>query len=275
MPTFGEELRQAREERGISLRQIADSTHIGVRFLQAIESDNYSILPGGIFNRSFVRSYARYIGIDEEQALTRYNQQLEEQGGEPPRAPAARFEGIDEEEPSSWGSISLIALILIILGVGGYGAYRYFKGNSAKAEAHSPSARGGLPVATSTPDAVPAETPGPTAAPSVAAPTTTPSLAPTVQTASAPPDALRVKLQAQDAECWIKVKTDGNKPDTKILRPGEAQDYVATDKLVLNLGNLPSLSVTLNGQRMKVPTKNGTVAENVIITKDNYQKFIE
>src|SRR5438132_13616275 len=112
MPSFGEELRQAREERGISLRQISDATHIGVRFLQAIESDNYSILPGGIFTRSFVRSYARYIGIDEEQALARYNQQLEEQGGEPPRTPAARFEGIEDEEPSSWGSISLIALIL-------------------------------------------------------------------------------------------------------------------------------------------------------------------
>src|SRR2546421_1980460 len=141
MPSFGEELRRAREERGVSLRQISDATHIGVRFLQAIESDNYAILPGGIFNRAFVKNYARYIGLDEEQALARYNQQLEEQGGEPPRVPAARFEGIDEDEPSSWGSISLIFLIVVIVVLGGYGVYRYLKGGAAKsAESANPPA---------------------------------------------------------------------------------------------------------------------------------------
>jgi cytoskeleton protein RodZ len=277
MPSFGEELKQAREERGISLRQISDATHIGIRFLQAIESDNYAILPGGIFNRSFVKSYARYIGIDEEQALARYNQQLEEMGGEPPRTPATRFEGIEDDEPSSWGSISLIIIILVILGLGGYGAYRYFTGDSAKAGEPTNSFAGtGEPVASAansaSTTASPEATPQPEA--NFAAPAAEPS--PTAVSQAQAAEELRVQLHARDAECWIKVKTDENQPETKMLQPGETRIFRASDKIVLNLGNMPSLSVTLNGRPAKLPTRsNGTVAENVIITRDNYQKFIE
>jgi cytoskeletal protein RodZ len=269
MPSLGEELRRAREERGVSLRQISDATHIGVRFLQAIEADNYAILPGGIFNRSFVRSYARYIGIDEEQALARYNQQLEEMGGEPPKSSSARFEAFEEEEPSSWGSISLILLILVILGVGGYGAYRYFKGNAAKGgePLKSPSAQhAGAP--TSSPEASPAAA---EAKPLAAIPTPAPTAM------SAPPETLRMRIEAHDEECWIKVTTDNNRPEMGILKPGEGRDFVADDKIILNLGRLPAVSVTLNGRPAKIPAsgKDGTVAERVVITKDNYQKFIE
>ncbi len=266
MPSFGEELRRAREERGVSLRQIADATHIGVRFLQAIESDNYAILPGGIFNRAFVKNYARYIGLDEEQALARYNQQLEEQGGEPPRVPAARFEGIEDDEPSSWGSISLVILILVILGLGGYGAWRYFKGNAAKANEslNPPAAQHEAPGSVPSPAAT--ETPQPSISPAAAS----------APAANVPPDALRVRVEARDQECWTKIKADEGKPEIVTLKPGEARDYVAKEKIVLNLGNLPHLGVTLNGRPAKFPAKaNGTVAENIIITKDNYQKFIE
>src|SRR3989440_6927105 len=126
MPSFGEELRRAREERGVSLRQISDATHIGVRFLQAIESDNYAILPGGIFNRAFVKSFARYIGLDEEQALAHYQMQLEEQGGEPPRSSAPRFDALEDNDTSSWTSTLLAAFVILIIGLGAYGAYRYF-----------------------------------------------------------------------------------------------------------------------------------------------------
>ena len=63
--SLGQELKRAREERGVALRDIATSTHIGVRFLQAIEGDDYKILPGGVFNRAFVRKFAKQVGYDE------------------------------------------------------------------------------------------------------------------------------------------------------------------------------------------------------------------
>ena len=69
---FGERLRRERETRGISLDEIAASTKIGTRLLRALEEDRFDMLPGGIFNKSYVRAYARHIGIDEEQAVADY-----------------------------------------------------------------------------------------------------------------------------------------------------------------------------------------------------------
>src|ERR1041385_6555643 len=76
MPTLGEELRQRREQRGISLAEISETTRIGTRFLKAIETDNFSILPGGIFTRSFIRAFAKHVGMNEDEALSLYLQQL-------------------------------------------------------------------------------------------------------------------------------------------------------------------------------------------------------
>src|SRR5437660_3061072 len=76
MPTLGEELKHKREQRGITLAEIAEATRIGTRFLKAIETDNFSILPGGIFTRSFIRAYAKYVGMNEEDAIGLYIQQV-------------------------------------------------------------------------------------------------------------------------------------------------------------------------------------------------------
>jgi cytoskeletal protein RodZ len=66
---FGARIRQAREQRGISLRQIAETTKISVSVLEALERNDISRLPGGIFSRGFVRSYAVEIGVDPEQTV--------------------------------------------------------------------------------------------------------------------------------------------------------------------------------------------------------------
>jgi len=70
--TLGEKLRQAREERGISISEVAEQTRISSLYLESIEKDDYKILPGGIFNKGFIKSYAKYIGYDEHQALQEY-----------------------------------------------------------------------------------------------------------------------------------------------------------------------------------------------------------
>lgn len=74
--TLGEKLRQAREERGISISEVAEQTRISPLYLQSIENDDYKPLPGGIFNKGFVKSYAKFIGIDEQEALQDYSRLL-------------------------------------------------------------------------------------------------------------------------------------------------------------------------------------------------------
>src|SRR5437868_7414947 len=69
---FGSRMRHAREQRGVSLRQIAEATKIGISALEALERNEISRLPGGIFSRAFVRSYAAEIGVDPEQTVREF-----------------------------------------------------------------------------------------------------------------------------------------------------------------------------------------------------------
>lgn len=69
---FGEHLRREREMRGVSLDEITAATRIGTRFLEAIESEQWDRLPGGVFNRGFVRAVARFLGLDEEDLIAEY-----------------------------------------------------------------------------------------------------------------------------------------------------------------------------------------------------------
>src|ERR1043166_9720752 len=78
--SIGEKLRLAREARGIALREISEQTRISMRYLEGIETDDYKRLPGGIFNRSFIRAYAKFVGFDEHEALEDYARTLRERG---------------------------------------------------------------------------------------------------------------------------------------------------------------------------------------------------
>ncbi len=267
MPSLGEELKQAREERGITLREIADATHIGLRFLQAIEADDYSILPGGIFNRSFVRSYARYVGLDEEHALTRYNQQVEAQEKESRRNSSSPFEVIEGEGTSSWGSTFFVLLILVILGAGGYGAYLYYQKYLARANRADQS----QPLRSEAPRPVTPPSPKPRDSPE--SPLPMPASVPATTTLT---DGMKLQILARDGDCWLRVKVDQEKAEERTLKQGELGEYLATEKIVLTLGNVPVVKLTLNGAPVKLqPTSKGSVAENVLITKENYQSFIQ
>src|SRR3989442_2022902 len=73
LASFGEELRREREIRGISLKEISDATKISKRFLEAIERNDHRTLPAPVFTRGFVREYARYLGLNAEEIVNRYN----------------------------------------------------------------------------------------------------------------------------------------------------------------------------------------------------------
>jgi cytoskeletal protein RodZ len=72
MSEFGTELRRERESRGIGLGVISEATKISARHLQALEANNFEQLPGGVFNKGIVRSYARVVGLDEDACVARF-----------------------------------------------------------------------------------------------------------------------------------------------------------------------------------------------------------
>jgi cytoskeleton protein RodZ len=95
LPSFGEKLKLEREKRKITLEQISSSTKIGIRMLQALEEDRFNQLPGGIFNKGFVRAYSHCVGLDEDQTVADY---LQASGDAPPVSTeiAAREDGARE-----------------------------------------------------------------------------------------------------------------------------------------------------------------------------------
>src|SRR6267142_710593 len=72
MGEFGNRLRRERELRGITLQEISESTKISKKSLEALEKEEFDALPGGVFNRGFVRSYARYVGLNPDEAIADY-----------------------------------------------------------------------------------------------------------------------------------------------------------------------------------------------------------
>jgi cytoskeletal protein RodZ len=80
MSNFGEELKRERELRSISLREVAESTKINIRYLEALENNDFTQLPGGVFNKGFVRAVSQFIGVDEEAMINAYL--LEQQSGD-------------------------------------------------------------------------------------------------------------------------------------------------------------------------------------------------
>lgn len=78
MGAFGEKLRKQREQQGISLEAVSNTTKISIRMLRALEEERFEQLPGGVFNKGFVRAYARHVGLDEEEAIAEYLDTLRE-----------------------------------------------------------------------------------------------------------------------------------------------------------------------------------------------------
>jgi cytoskeleton protein RodZ len=111
MASFGEELQRERELRDISLREIADATNISVQFLEALEKNEFSELPGGVYIRGFIRSTARHLGLDEDETLDSYRAEVERQELALQNRPGAIPKGVTS--PGSRFAETLVAASII------------------------------------------------------------------------------------------------------------------------------------------------------------------
>jgi cytoskeleton protein RodZ len=141
--TIGEQLRLAREERGMALREISNQTRISMRYLEAIESDDYKRLPGGIFNRSFLKAYARCVGFDERQALEGYARLMRESGQPFDDIDTTPHYGKVYDETRATRSplltVFLAILILAILTLGALAAVHWYQRRASSAQDARPS----------------------------------------------------------------------------------------------------------------------------------------
>src|SRR5271165_3433230 len=134
MSSFGEHLRREREMRGISLEEIMATTKISRRLLQALEDEQFELLPGGIFNKSYVRSYAKCVGINEEEAVAEYLQAAKET---PPdtRVIAHQHASLhSDRRPERPGFPFMPVLVLLVVAVGGAGGWKVYRDHQRERE---------------------------------------------------------------------------------------------------------------------------------------------
>jgi len=116
--SIGEQLRLAREQLGIPLRQISDQTRISIHYLEAIEGNDYKRLPGGVFNRSFIKAYAKCVGYDEKAAIEGYTRYLREHGeSSDDVATSPVHSKVYTDTPATRSPILTVVLAVLILGV--------------------------------------------------------------------------------------------------------------------------------------------------------------
>ena len=134
MGAFGDRLRREREMRGITLDEITESTKISRRHLDALEGEHFDQLPGGVFNKGFVRAYARFLGIDEDQAVADYSTASNEQPEPENKFPLEVHQEPDRDLNPRRSSLPLVFAIAALIGVlVGYGFW-------IKSKPHNPEA---------------------------------------------------------------------------------------------------------------------------------------
>jgi cytoskeleton protein RodZ len=134
--TFGERLKREREMREVTLKEVTTATRIGPRFLEALENEEWDKLPGGVFNRGFVRAIARFLGLDEENLLAEYDLAHGE-----PSMPAPQPYENKLPRPPIWVPILAVLALLAVLGVliaGGIYGWRRFAAHRAAKESLVP-----------------------------------------------------------------------------------------------------------------------------------------
>lgn len=301
MPTLGEELRHKREQQGITLADIADATRIGTRFLKAIETDNFSTLPGGIFTRSFIRAYAKHVHMDEDEAIGLYLQQVAEPAVEQqeqqtasikqpapsgkqtkPRAapsvvpkqpvgvpePSARFEPVTfRQSPArtNWPTIVISAGIVIFIVLIVLALVKQLNQGKGEGAAQAPS------VAEKNAPPKPGQQSS-TPAPSGAGSSQTEQPPATISQGQP----LLVKLEAATGDSWVKYQVDDAKPITLILKQGQSQDLPpAQMQVTVNYGNRTTLKFKINNRDANFPPDAPKFKSKVVITRDNLKSFFQ
>jgi cytoskeleton protein RodZ len=275
MSNFGATFRKTREAKGLPLEKIAAETRISTRFLTAIENEAFQSLPGGIFNRGFIRAYADYLGLDSNQVVADYDR-LSSTAQEPTdilrdteRGPARN---------SDWNVYLVAAAILLALMVAYYFVTRTPTASTgplpqraavvppppqpAQPQTEAPVPLSATPASLEVPKLPPPPSPP---AQAVTSSTPAPAAAPAVPTHAPPPavpspSALAVDVNVTDST-WMKVTADGTVALSEVLQAGTNRRFSAERSIDVVIGNAAGATMQINGRDLGQLGTSGRVRE--------------
>jgi cytoskeletal protein RodZ len=235
---LGSELRTARERAGFSLSELASRTKISQRSLRAIEENDFASVPPGLFARSFIRTYAREVGVDPEEAIAEFRSMTEPAPQEEKEAPE---EVVDEqlrsrsfaadlsESRPGWGYALIAAALLVAV----ISVNRYASQNQ-------------------------------TDAPNADTPVVADEAADTSVAVATTGDGVQLEMRAQ-GPCWVRAVVDGQLVFARLLEPGESEVLSGRRDIILRVGDPAALSYSING---RPGTPLGTATQPVTVRFD-------
>lgn len=274
--TFGESLKREREMRGVTLEEISAATRIATRFLQAIETEQWGQLPGGVFNRGFVRAVARYLGLDEENTVAEYTLAVGD------RQPVPVWTGSPPAvAPNQPWLVWVVAAAVIVALLAGtwFGARRFLARRAAKRAAQAatmnatppPESAGVQQQASFQPvppnNTAPAQ--DPTSGVPAASPASTPAISPALISSapiSSAIDRFELKIEAAK-KTKVTVVVDKDVVYDGTMKAGKNQFFSAADYFQVSAKDAGALRLELNGKAL-APMGPAGHSGKVTLTRD-------
>jgi cytoskeletal protein RodZ len=242
---FGSKLRAARERRGLSLRQISAATKIPMLTLEALERNDLTRLPGGIFSRAFVRAYALEVGLDPDTAIEEFMGEFPQDSvtaGHPATSQIEDHEAVESDRRTATTFLRLVAIsVPVAAAVAYFGAAGRRQSavggqqsvvSDQQSAVGSPQSAGGAPQSGSQPAA---------------------------DNQPVPADHLVIQVTAV-RRAWISAIVDGTRAAQREFKPGEDVTFDVQKDIALTVGDAGGVSVRLNGMPAKPLGGDGQVA---------------
>ncbi len=241
---FGERLKRERELREVTLEEITSATRISARFLEALENEEWEKLPGGVFNRGFVRSVARYLGLDEESFLGDYDLAHGPIIQTTPERNAQHF-----SSRPKWIPFAVFLVILVVVGgllTGGIYVWRYYVAHRAAKQSAS----------------FPAAAISSTSTNATTAPVSTEAISnPGIAAITMPVVPLDLYVSLSEA-ARLRILADGKVIVDEKLPSGSNRHFPAKEQFDVTADNSSAVLLELNGQAMPplgAPGASGTI----------------
>ncbi|MBN2241328.1 MAG: DUF4115 domain-containing protein [Acidobacteria bacterium] len=281
------DLKQEREKKKISLAQIASDTRISLRYLESIESGRYNDLPGGVYNRAFIKAYCESINIDPHEILEHYSAQAS--SSVPEKSPKTASPIPHQGSFFIPVPILIWSIMLLISAAGLFFSREWIAELFAPYFAEETVAKGryasnprepgsGAQLETATGALSAAMEPNVDTGDSREAAVAPPDHSPLSEEKPVPAEIpaktkLVMEILAQDS-CWISVDVDGRPSSRRLMEPGEELVFNAAERLFLLLGNAGGVHLKINGKPAKPLGKPGEVIK-MNIDLENLQQFLD
>src|SRR5713226_5551946 len=256
---FGERLKRERDMREVSADELTKATRISPRFLGALENEDWDKLPGGVFGRGFVRTIARYLGLDEESLLAEYDLARGAQKIEAPPPYENRIPGPNKSLVAAVVFVILLLLAGVVTGaVYGwrrFAAHRALKSSSATSATSGVSLSQPPPTAINAPNAAQSQSANASADPSENFPT------------GRKPTPLDLSVSAS-AAVHVRIIADGTKTFDDDMTEGQNLHFHALQQFVIAAANSSSVLLELNGRAMPPLGSPGASGTIVLTEKD-------